>query len=122
MTTYRRFIELFTRDRRPSGPPAKPGRWYGSYNTDWHAAHPGMWQKGEAQSGSFYAGGVWAGSTLDWDREWFAAHGMSMPRKCAYRLDAVQGVRVGSLGPGESVVIQVENPLGARDATAGGAE
>lgn len=107
MTTFRRFIEMFTGDRSPAGPPAKPGSWYGSYNADWHSDHPGMWVKGDAQPGGFCAGDVWAGSTLDWDRAWFEAEGMSMPRKYVHRLDPVKGLRIGSVGPGESVVIRV---------------
>lgn len=92
-----------------SGPPATPGRWYGRYHEDWERAHPGLWVKGEAQSGSFYADGTWAGSTLDWDRTWFAANGMSMPRKYAYRLDPIKpgGFRFGTLQPGESVTFVV---------------
>jgi hypothetical protein len=114
VTVYRRLIEIFTRDRRPTGPPAMPGPWFGSYHADWDRDHPGMWMKGDAQSGGFYAGDVWAGSTLDWDRVWFAAHGMSMPRKYAYRLDPIGPgcVRIDSLGPGESVTFQVDGNFG----------
>ncbi|MFC9432704.1 hypothetical protein [Nocardia sp. NPDC057030] len=100
--------------RESAGPPAEPGRWYGQYHDDWERDHPGLWVRGEAQCGSFYADNTWAGSTLDWDREWFAAHGMSMPRKYAYRLDPVGGVRIGTLQPGESVTVVVA-PIARED-------
>lgn len=89
--------------------PAPPGWWYGKYHEDWERDHPGLWIKGEAQSGGFYADGTWAGSTLDWDRAWFAANGMSMPRKCAYRLDPIKSgeIRIGTLQPGESATVIV---------------
>lgn len=103
-------MSIFTRKRRSAGPPAKPGPWFGKYHADWDRDHPGMWMKGEAQSGSFYAGDAWASSTLDWDRDWFEAQGMSMPRNCVYRLDPIGHgeLRIGSLGPGESVAFQVD--------------
>lgn len=97
-------------NRKATPPPATPGRWFASYHEDWHRDHPGMWEKGEAQAGAFHAGDVWAGSTLDWDRAWFEARGMSMPRKYVYRLDPVKPsqLRIGSLGPGESVSFRVD--------------
>lgn len=86
-------------------PPAKPGRWYGGYHAAWTAAHPGAWERGEAQSGGFFAGDVWGSSTLDWDREWFERNGMSLPRKHKYVSGkaAPNSIRIGTLGPGESV-------------------
>lgn len=93
---------------RSSGlPPAKPGSWFGSYHRDWSAAHPGAFERGESRAGSFYAGDKWGSSTLDWDREWFHRNGMGMPRN-SFKVDGrakPNEIRIGTLGPGESVSI-----------------
>lgn len=100
-----------TRDVTPSrsAPYARPGSWYGSYNDAWHSAHPGAWQRGELQSGGFFKGDVWGSSTLDWDRDWFARNGMRMPNN-AKHVEPDRNpniIRIGNLGPGESVSIPV---------------
>lgn len=62
--------------------PAIPGDWYIDYITAWHDAHPGAWERGLLEAGSFFKDDVWCSSTLDWDRQWFEAHGlMLLPSK-----------------------------------------
>lgn len=86
-------------------PHAKPGPWYGSYHAAWSAAHPGAFERGESQCGGFYAGGKWGSPNLDWDREWFRANGMELPREVFHAEGrALPGeARIGTLGPGESI-------------------
>lgn len=89
---------------------AKPGLWYGSYNSDWHAAHPGAWVRGEEDPGHFCADDSWGSSTLEWDQEWFSNHDMSMPRKYHFSAPKPPGpneFRIGRLGPGESIEIPI---------------
>lgn len=60
-------------------PRARPdGGWYGQYVTDWHRAHPGVWEAQEGQPGSWRKLG-WGTTTLDWDSWWFGLHGMRLP-------------------------------------------
>lgn len=97
---------------------ATPGTWFLSYHTAWTNAHPGAFERGDAKSGGFYLGrgsrageDVWGSSTLEWDREWFRANGMGMPRHTTH-VDPPgpckpNEFRIGTLGPGESVSIPI---------------
>jgi len=86
------------------GPPrAKPGYWYGGYHEDWTLSHPGAFERGELQAGSFHKGDVWCSSTLEWDKQWFRSHGMRPPRRMRKAGPPVGIPLASQLGPGESV-------------------
>lgn len=89
-------------------PYAMPGPWYGSYNRAWHAAHPGAWQRGELEPGSFGKGDVWSTTTPEWDREWFRENDMLPPRQLKRVEPKNGGIRIGTLQPGESVAIPIK--------------
>src|SRR4051812_31465005 len=97
-------------------PHAEPGSWYGSYHSAWNAAHPGAWKRGELESGHFRLGrgdregeDVWCSSTLNWDEKWFEAQGYRLPKYHRHiEPDRNPNIlRIGTLGPGESVSIPV---------------
>lgn len=91
-------------------PHAQPGRWFGDYHGDWDRAHPGAWTNGTGQSGGFCKGDVWVTCDPDFDKQWFARHGMSMPRRVKVAdLSAKPGeLRIGTLQPGESAHFEAD--------------
>lgn len=118
-------VALWPTKRAFGARPAEPGPWFGSYHTAWTRAHPRAFERGTLRSGNFCLGrgeragaDVWCSSTLDWDREWFRANGMGMPRHTKH----VDGdgppkpneFRIGTLGPGESVAIPIVVEGGAK--------
>jgi hypothetical protein len=98
----------------PAAEPAEPGKWYGTYNADWHQWHPGAWKRGESRPGHWCRNHdgdrVWRSPTLDWDMQWFAVHGMAQPRHIAGfdgRVKPGEFRFAETLGPGESISIPI---------------